>query len=301
MKTVIAAAAAAILGVGIAPAQETVKTLYQGDVVNVTWENTMTITPDSFADEVNVGDYISIGLVDATDVVEIKGNGVWLPGSILQRVDGKSEYRAYITSDMLAALKQYGMEICGASFGVNAVAIMNDGFQMPEGAIWGGYFWIDNWNTLELWKTAFDSYNGQRYLDINMEASNSDYVLNVMTRFDDPDAVWSKSETTVKTSSTATIDLKGIDVKESLADVNALLCQLNPEGGEPFNVTSIVLRGGDDTSTDTPEIDMADDTATVDVYNLQGMAVRRNVNAADALVGMPQGIYIVNGRKHIVK
>lgn len=301
MKTVIAAAAAAILGVGIAPAQETVKTLYQGDVVNVTWENTMTITPESFADEVNVGDYISIGLVDATDVVEIKGNGVWLPGSILQRVDGKSEYRAYITSDMLAALKQYGMEICGASFGVNAVAIMNDGFQMPEGAIWGGYFWIDNWNTLELWKTAFDTYNGQRYLDINMEASNSDYVLNVMTRFDDPDAVWSKSESTVKAPSTATIDLKGIDVRESLADVNALLCQLNPEGGEPFNVTSIVLRGGDDTSTDTPEIDMADGAATVDVYNLQGMAVRRNVNAADALVGMPQGIYIVNGRKLIVK
>ena len=301
MKTVIAAATAAILGVGFASAQETVKTLYQGDVVNVTWENTMTITPESFADEVNVGDYISIGLVDATDVVEIKGNGVWLPGSILQRVDGKSEYRAYITSDMLAALKQYGMEICGASFGVNTVTIMNDGFQMPEGAIWGGYFWIDNWNTLELWKTAFDTYNGQRYLDINMEAGNSDYVLNVMTRFDDPEAVWSRSESTVKTASTATIDLKGIDVKESLADVNALLCQLNPEGGEPFNITSIVLRGGDDTSTDTPEIDMADDAATVDVYNLQGMAVRRNVNAAEALVDMPQGIYIVNGRKHIVK
>lgn len=47
----------------------------------------------------------------------------------------------------------------------------------------------------------------------------------------------------------------------------------------------------------------ADDTSgtLVDVYNLQGIAVRNSVARADATVGLPRGIYIVGGRKVIVK
>lgn len=41
--------------------------------------------------------------------------------------------------------------------------------------------------------------------------------------------------------------------------------------------------------------------AMVNVYNLQGMAVRVNVAAADALRDLPAGIYIVNGKKYLVK
>lgn len=42
------------------------------------------------------------------------------------------------------------------------------------------------------------------------------------------------------------------------------------------------------------------ESAVVTVYNMQGMAVRRNVERADALTGLAKGIYIVGGKKIIV-
>lgn len=41
----------------------------------------------------------------------------------------------------------------------------------------------------------------------------------------------------------------------------------------------------------------ADSNAPVDVYNLQGVRIRTGVMPADALTGLPRGIYIVGGRK----
>lgn len=296
MKKFAFCAVVALAAAASATAQETVKTLYSGEPVAVTWENTLSIPADNFAEEVAVGNYISISLANATDVLEVKGNGTWLPGSRLTRIDGAEEYRAYITVDMLAALRQYGLEICGASFTVKGVDIKSDGFVMPDGAIWGGYFWVDNWNTLELFKTAFDNYDGQRYLDIALEAGYDSYVLNVMTKWDDEAAKWSKADNTVKGAAKATIDLKGIKVKEALADVNALLCQLNPEGGNPFNVTSISLRHEEGT-TAIANVVAESGAADGNVYNLQGILVKTGATSAADLSDLPKAIYILNGKK----
>ena len=53
--------------------------------------------------------------------------------------------------------------------------------------------------------------------------------------------------------------------------------------------------GIDDVLTET------DANAPVDVYNIQGMLVRKQVNSAEALQSLPRGIYIVGGRKVLVK
>lgn len=299
MKKFYLLAASVLLTNTIVNAQETVKTLYDGEAMDISWSNTLTIPADKFASDVNIGDFISIGLENGQDVLEIKGNGTWLPGSILTRIDGKDEYRAYITKDMLATLKEYGMEICGAGFTLTSVNVKNDGFNMPEGAIWGGFFWVENWNTLELFKTAFDSYSNQRYLEINMEAGYDTYFFKALTKWDDDNAVWSNDENTVKGSYKVTVDLKNINVKEALSDVNALMCQFNPEGGEPFNVTSIVLKGGND-ETGVSEIESPQSSLTT-VYTIQGFAVKSNVDSADAINDLPAGVYIINGRKIIKK
>lgn len=297
MKKYLLGVIAAIIGLGTVNAQTTVKTLYTGSKA-VTWGSTLTIPANEFAEGVNVGDYISIALSEATDVLEIKGNGTWLPGSRFTNIAGAPEYRAYITVDMLEALKAYGMEICGASFTVTGVEVKNDGFVMPEGAIWGGFFWVENWNTLELWKTAFDTYDGQRYLNVYLEAGYDYYVLNVLTKWDVDDAKWTKGDNTVKTGRVATVDLEGIDVKAALADVNALMIQLNPEGGEPFNVTAVTLTN-ENVAGVNDAIVSADDTVTV--YNLQGIAVKTGVSASESLMNLPAGLYIVGGKKYIVK
>lgn len=282
-----------------APAQ--VKSLYSGEPVEVTWENTLSIEAEKFAEGVNIGDYIYVTFEKTTDVIELKSNGTWLPGSRLTNLgDNTADMKCYITSAGLTALRNYGLELCGASFTVSSVNVMSDGFQMPDGAIWGGYFWVENWNTLELFKTAFDNYSGQKYLVVEFAADKADfnnYTINVMTKFDTPEAVWGNNEKNVERRSTkAIVDLSGIDVAAALADVNTLLIQLNPgEGNAPFNVTAVTLTDTKPTSA-VADIEIAADAAAdTSVYNLQGIAVGTELN------GLPAGLYIRGGKKYVVK
>lgn len=301
MKKIVlffAAAAAALLS---ASAQETVKTLYSGEPKEVTWESTLSIPADEFAEGVEVGNYIYITFSETTDVIEIKANGTWLPGSRFTSLgDNSTDFKAYITKDMLAALKAYGLEICGAKFTVTGVSVCNDGFRMPDGAIWGGYFWVDSWSTLEIFKTAFDNYAGQRYMDIYLSDDLDNYTgyfLKVLTKWN-PETVWANNDQITHAATVATVDLSGINVKESLADVNAVMIQGNKEGGNPFNIVAVALRHD---PSGVADIDGASPLADVTVYNLQGMPVMTNTTVAEAQAVLPAGIYIANGIKFVVK
>ena len=46
---------------------------------------------------------------------------------------------------------------------------------------------------------------------------------------------------------------------------------------------------------------IVDNNAKVNVYTISGVQVRKAVKAADATKGLPAGIYVVGGRKVIVK
>ena len=246
--------------------------------VSVSWGTPLYFEASNF-EEVVTGNYIQLDLVNTTDVIEIKSDGKKLPGSVFCWLGDNASYtyKVYITNDMLAALKTTGLEIVGANFQVAAAAVYSDGFVMPEGAIWGGFFWVENWNTLELFEEAFSKYDGQRYLDIHLSADNGDntnYVLNVRTNWND-DGIWAQSGDgqVERTNTVATIDLQtlGITAKNIAERLNSdrLMIQGNPEGGNPFNFTAVVLRH--DTSG-INDINVAED-APVEFFNLQGVRV----------------------------
>ena len=301
MKKLLLAAAVATAILMPVSAQETVKTLYTGEPVNVTWANTLTIPAEDFSD-VSTGNDIYITFEKTPDVIEVKADGTWLPGSRLTFLgDNTTDFKLYLTEAGLNTARQHGIEICGADFTVKEVSVMNDGFVMPDGAIWGGYFWIENWNTLELFKTAFDSYAGQRYLNVNFSADKGDftnYDINVMTAFDNPAALWANNDKADRKASRAVIDLEGINPAEALAGVNTLLIQMNPgEGNAPFNITSLTLSG----TLSSISAPVAGENSLVDVYNMQGILIRKDVEAADATAALPAGIYIAGGKKIIVR
>lgn len=62
---------------------------------------------------------------------------------------------------------------------------------------------------------------------------------------------------------------------------------------EDGNIVAKELSGINDVELDA--------NAPVDVYNMQGIAVRKGVAAAEATIGLPAGIYIVAGKKVLVK
>lgn len=289
-----------------AQAQENIKSLYTGDPVDVTWDNTLKIDADKFVSDVTVGNYIYITFDRTTDVIELKADGTWLPGTIFRNLgDNSKDYKAYITGDMLSKLQTYGLEICGASFTVTGVSVCDDGFKMPDGAIWGGYFWVDNWNTMELFKTAFDNYAGQRYMDIYLSDDNGDntgYFMKVLTSWSNPDAVIADNDAITHTANCATVDLSKVNIKDALSDVNALMIQSNPEGGSPYNITAIVLRDENGPSTGIESIIGTDNAeAVTDIYSIQGVLVKKGVMLSDAVNDLPAGLYIASGRKIIVR
>ena len=70
-----------------------------------------------------------------------------------------------------------------------------------------------------------------------------------------------------------------------------------PEAG-PAQVNALRILIGDATSIRQA---LSDGTLPVDVYSLQGVQLRKNVERGEALKGLPAGIYIVGGKKVVKK
>ena len=46
---------------------------------------------------------------------------------------------------------------------------------------------------------------------------------------------------------------------------------------------------------------VGNDSQSVDVYDMKGVLLRQGVNPAEATKGLPTGVYIINGKKVLVK
>ena len=203
----------------------------------------------------------------------------------------------FITPGMLACLKNHGLEICGTGFTATKIWYGDGKDNVDENTVWTGYFWMDEWSTLEIAKTSFDGINWSDYKAIRFysQANRTDYVINVLTKWGDVINVLTKwgdggklgdQTTMTMTNEYAELSLEGIDMTAKLADVDRLMVQCNKEGGNAFNFTDIVLVKK--VSTGVHELP-ASPTSNIPevVYNLAGQKVQNP----------GKGLYIVNGKK----
>ena len=259
----------------------------------VAWDNTLTIEAAKFADA-QVGQKLVVDFKEATgDVIELHSNGGMLPGTRYEHhlYADQSSMEVFMTPGMLARLKQSGLEICGAGFTATKVWYGDGKDNVDENTVWTGYFWMDEWSTLEVAKTSFDGINWSDYKAIRFysEANRTDYVINVLTKWGDGGKLGDQGTMTM-TNEYAELSLEGIDMAARLADVDRLMVQCNKEGGEPFNFTAIVLVKKDATGITAKHVD-GDDNMSGSTYNLAGLRVAQP----------QQGLYIQNGKKFIIK
>lgn len=259
----------------------------------VNWDNTLTIDAAMFA-EAQVGQKIVIEFTDATgEVIELHSNGGMLPGT---RYDhfiyaDQHEMEVFITPGMLARLKESGLEICGTGFTVTKAWYGDGKDNVSDETVWTGYFWMDEWSTLQVAKTAFDGINWSDYKAIRFysEAGRTDYVINVLTKWGD-DGKLGDQTTMTMTNEYAELNIEEIDMAARLADVDRLMVQCNKEGGEPFNFTAIELVKKEATGISTI------------ANNKQPMANSLRYNLAGQRVDNGyKGIVIVNGSKQLSK
>lgn len=292
----------AVAAMAVLPAMAENQNLWTGEQP-VTWENTLSIEAEKFA-QASIGDKLVVKIAEgATDVMELKSAGTWLPGTILTRLDGKTEVSAYLTQGMQMYLKNYGLELCGPSFTVTSVELDTEtGWNVPEDAIWSGLFWVDgNWNTLELYKSAFSEQNPtQIIINFSDEFNAETAVINVLTAWDNDGMKLSTPEAMTIEDKKAIIDVTKLDksLNEYLAAGNALMIQGHVDGDNPqgFNIQSVELKPYV-AMTGVENVKFETEQELVNVYNVSGVLVRRGVEAESALVGLPGGVYIVGGKK----
>ncbi|MCM1070322.1 MAG: hypothetical protein NC210_04485 [[Clostridium] fimetarium] len=93
--------------------------------------------------------------------------------------------------------------------------------------------------------------------------------------------------------------LGGADVSRAAGELEAYSAYIDASGLENCPATMVMKVNGEVlTGVSVAEADAA--PAIVNVYNIQGIAVKTGVSEAEALEGLPRGLYIVNGKK-IVK
>lgn len=102
-------------------------------------------------------------------------------------------------------------------------------------------------------------------------------------------------------------------VSQKETDRNAAVCKLqgnrNPyvdyPGLEQYvwgsKVSDVFSYDNYDSSTGIVSVDNGNTDSHTDVYTITGIALRRNVTAGNALKGLPKGMYIMKGRKYIVR
>ena len=259
----------------------------------VNWDNTLTIEAAKFTDA-QVGQKIVIEFTNATgEVIELHSNGGMLPGTRYAHklYADQSSMEVFITKGMLARLKESGLEICGTGFTATKAWYGDGKDNVDDNTVWTGYFWMDEWSTLEVAKTSFDGINWSDYKAIRFysEANRTDYVINVLTKWGDGGKLGDQTTMTM-TNEYAELNIENIDMDAKLAEVDRLMVQCNKEAGNPFNFTAIVLVKKETTDVHELSIRPSSNTSEV-VYDLSGRKVTKPT---------AKGLYIINGKKVLI-
>ena len=191
------------------------------------------------------GQKIVVTFSDASDGMEFKvmnANFDHLAGSREALwISGNGSVEQFLTVAAVDSLKAHGLEIIGANFTATKVELL-DGKELKEGlTVWTGFFWADEWSTLELYRDAYAGVDFSKVEAIRFysEAAGTDYVLNFLKG-------WGEGEKFA--DQTAMTDGEGYkelaltdDLRTAVSEASHWMVQFNKEAINPFNVTDIVL------------------------------------------------------------
>lgn len=260
----------------------------------VTWQSTLNIEATQFAD-IKTGDKIVVEFKDATgEVIELHSNGGMLPGTRYEHkvFPGESSVEVFATPAMIASLKQYGMEICGTGFTATKVWYGYGKEGIDANTVWSGFFWMDEWSTLEIAKTSFVGVDWSKYKAIRFmsEAARTDYIMNILTKWGDGGTIADQS-TMTKTNEYFELSLEGVDMATALASTDRLMIQCNKEGGQAFNFTQVQLIEKEE-ATGVNAATTFTEKATGEKFDLLGRKIAQPVKST---------LYIMDGKKYIAK
>lgn len=170
-----------------------------------------------------------------------------------------SDYRAsstlpvsfYLTEDLIASIKTKDFRLHGNGAKINYITLYRGKHDVPGAikfgkTIWTGYFWMDTWSTLEMFKEAFNGIDLSKYRAIRFyhEAGRTDFVMNIIQAWDPVVKIADQDDMT-KTNEYFELPLdetmRGKFTTFMESGEGTLKIQCNKNAGDPFNFTDIVL------------------------------------------------------------
>jgi hypothetical protein len=215
---------------------------------HVSWsDGGVQIAADQFT-AAQPGQKIVVSFNGASDGIEFKvmnANFDHLAGSREAAwISGDGAFEQFLTPAAVDSLKAYGLEIIGANFNCTNVALEDGKAELKDGyTVWTGFFWADDWNTLELYYNGYAGvdFSKATALRIYSEANRSDFVINIKENWDAEGQI---ADQTAMTAGEGYMELPLTDdLRNRLANAGHWMIQFNKEAGNPFNVTDIVLVG----------------------------------------------------------
>ena len=212
---------------------------------HVSWdEGGVQIAKEAFADAWP-GQKIVVSYTGASDGIEFKVMNAGFDHLAGSReaawINGDGAFEQFLTVSAVDSLKAYGLEIIGANFNCAKVTL-EDGKELKDGfTVWTGFFWADEWSTLELYWNGYAGvdWNKATALRIYSEANRNDYFAKILESWDEGGLIADNGDFE-KNNEYAELVLTA-DLRTRLANADHWMVQFNKEGGEPFNVTDIVL------------------------------------------------------------
>lgn len=250
MKKIFTLAAAAMISFS---AMAT--TLFEGNQ-HVSWgDGGLQFAADQFT-AAKAGDKIVVTFTGATDGIEFKvmsegfprlaGSKSWAP------INGDGTFEQFLTPTALAGIQASGLEIIGANFTVTKIELLDGKNTLPEGYIvWTGYFWADEWSTLELVNTSYNTVDFSEYEAIRFisEAGQEEYIINFRESWEDT-GIFATTEDMTITNNCAEWTLPTSAGRlAAIKNADHWMIQFSVKWGDgeerhvgnPFNVTDIVL------------------------------------------------------------
>ncbi len=212
---------------------------------HVSWlDGGIQIAATQFANA-TAGQKIVVTYSDATDGIEFKVMNAHFDHLAGSReaawINGNGTFEQFLTQTAVDSLKAHGLEIIGANFTCSKVEL-NDGKTLKDGiTVWTGFFWADEWSTLELYRDGYCNVDFSKATAIRFysEAAGTGYVLNVKENWDPEGQIASQAD---MTDGEGYKELPLTDALRSrLANAGHWMIQFNKEQLNAFNVTDIVL------------------------------------------------------------
>ena len=221
--------------------------LFTGDHP-VTWDTPLNLEAAKFA-EAKAGDKIVVTYTNASDGMELKVIDVWqhIAGSCPLWISGDGSKELFLTPKAVADIQAHGLQIIGNNFHCTSVDLVDGKAALKEETtIWTGYFWADEWSTMELYLDG-EAIDWSRYKEmvIYHEANRSDFFVSILSQFEREGAKVPE-EAIARYDDKIVVNLRQVDMNAVIAAAedwakNTLKFQFNKESGEAFNITDITL------------------------------------------------------------